>query len=67
MQKKKISWAVFYILFWICYLLHKKIKINFFDEIFSDYDNFNSNLKVINKKYIEYINMQLIHYLKNAS
>ena len=34
----------------------KKVKINFFDEIFSDYHNFNSNLKVINKKYIEYCN-----------
>ena len=42
----------------------KEVKINFFDEIFSDYDNFNSNLKVINKNFIEYINTKLMHYLK---
>ena len=53
-KKKKKILEGFNLLFLFATYCIKKIKISFFEEMFNDYNKFfDSNIKIINKKYIE--------------
>ena len=58
-QKKKKKFFLKKILiyrFFLQLIVQKKIKISFFEEMFNDYKFLDSNIKIINKKYIENCN-----------
>ena len=52
-KKKKFLEEGFNLSFLFVTFCTKKNKISFFEEMFNDYKFFDSNIKIINKKYIE--------------
>ena len=55
-KKKKFLEEGFNLSFLFATYCTKKIKISFFEEMFNGYKFFDSNIKIINKKYIENCN-----------